>query len=311
MISLRLPRRLRGVAVAGSVAATVLSFSQGAYAANLINNGGPVETTPHIYLVWWGQQWATGWTDATVAPNLSVHTYTSAQAQTYITDFVKFAGGYGSVTQYGAGIPHYAGSWVDTNPLDTPPPVVPDNCVVLVCFVPGSSIDVANLMAQEAIRAQTHFLGAANDPNANYVILLPKATITVGVGVYCAYHSEAKDGAGRKLSWTNMPYLPDVNATFVEPLCGENWVNQTDNAYGNGYFDGYSIVVGHEIAEAATDPFPFTAPAWRDPSGQENGDLCAWGTPGTPGGAHNVGPDANGHIFAVQTYWSNSAGACV
>jgi serine protease len=101
-----------------------------------------------------------------------------------------------------------------------------------------------------------------------------------------------------------MPYVMNGNVG-----CGENFVN-ADNSYGNGFFDGYSIVAGHEFAEAETDPLPFTNTAWQDSSGAENGDKCAWLSPGTPGGAHNIGPDAHGHRFAVQTLYSNSAGGC-
>jgi len=284
-------------------------------------SGAPVETAPTVYLIFWGPQWGVGWDDVSNSGNV----YSSGQAQTYVTDYFKYVSSTATAwnattTQYCSGVsvgatscpsgnPHvgnppvFGGTWVDTT-SPPPPPVVPDNCATLVCLVPGSSADAANLLAAEAVRAEQHFLGTGYNANADFMLFLPEATTTVGVAGACAYHSQAKDASGRWITYSNMPYVMNMNT-----LCGENFVN-SDDAYGNGFFDGYSIVGGHEFAEAETDPLPFTASAWRDSSGNENGDKCAWITPGTPGGSHNIGPDASGHVFAVQTLWSNSAGGC-
>jgi hypothetical protein len=282
---------------------------------------GPVEAPPVVYLVFWGEQWQVGWTDV----SNSGTTYSSNQAMQYITGFFNYISGsstswFSSQTQYCSGVavgtvncgssgthvvnpPTFGGTWIDTTDAP-PPPVVPDNCAVAVCLNPtGTAIDQANLIAQEALNAENHF---GYSPNANYMIMLPKATGSPGYGYYCAYHGEAIDGSGRKISFTNMPYDLDLNT-----LCGENFVNSSDNSFGNGYMDGYSIVAGHEFAEAATDAQPSTNTAWLDSNGQETGDKCAWITPGTSGGAHNIGPDANGHVYAVQTLWSNTANGCV
>ncbi len=278
----------------------------------------PVETAPVVYLIFWGEQWAVGWQDVSNSGNV----YTSGQAQTYVTDFFKYVSSTptawnGVATQYCQGVavgatscpsgaahvgnpPVFGGTWVDTT-SPPPPPVVPDNCAVLVCVVPGTTADAANLLAAEAVRAEQHF---GYNPNADYMLMLPEATTTTGVIGACAYHSQAKDAQGRWISYTNMPYVMNMNV-----LCGENFVN-SDSSFGNGFFDGYSIVAGHEFAEAETDALPFTNSAWRDSSSNEIGDKCAWISPGTPGGSHNIGPDSAGHVYAVQTLWSNAAGGC-
>ncbi|HEV7678942.1 MAG TPA: hypothetical protein VGQ42_10280 [Candidatus Dormibacteraeota bacterium] len=278
----------------------------------------PIESTATVYVIFWGAQWQVGWSD--VSPSGGI--YSSGQAQTYITDYFKYVGSTATAwnattTQYCSGVavgstscsggthitnpPVYGGSWVDTT-SPPPPTLVPDNCAALVCLVPGSTLDSANLLAAEALRAAQHF---GYNANANYMIMLPEATLTLGAdALYCAYHSQAKDSSGRWISYTNMPYINTANVG-----CGGNFVN-SDNAYGNGFFDGYSIVAGHEFGETETDPLPFTNAAWRDSAGAENGDKCAWIAPGAAGGAHNIGPDANGHSFAVQALWSNSAGGC-
>jgi serine protease len=80
-----------------------------------------------------------------------------------------------------------------------------------------------------------------------------------------------------------------------------------DDAFGHGYFDGYSIVAGHEYAEAVTDPGNQmgTQNGWNDITTSENGDKCAWT------GLQNINL---GRSFAVQPLWSNEAnggqGAC-
>src|SRR5579859_614411 len=51
---------------------------------NLVYQGGAVETTPLVYISWWGNQWNTGF---------STGGYSSAKAQTYITGFFSNVGG--------------------------------------------------------------------------------------------------------------------------------------------------------------------------------------------------------------------------
>ena len=78
-------------------------------------------------------------------------------------------------------------------------------------------------------------------------------------------------------------------------------VNATSSSFGNGVFDGYSIVVGHEYAEAVTDPDNFFAQqdGWNDAQGSENGDKCAW--------TNDQNITLGGNQFAVQPLWSNEA----
>jgi hypothetical protein len=82
--------------------------------------------------------------------------------------------------------------------------------------------------------------------------------------------------------------------------CGHN-VNTTSDAFGNGIFDGWSIVTGHEYAEAVTDPDNYFSnqDGWNDASGSENGDKCAWTN------TQNIA--LGGRQFAVQPLWSNEA----
>jgi len=322
-------RPWRVVAIAAAVTAAAFQFVGTAAATGPLplkyqTAKAPVENAPTVYAVFWGPQWQLGWSDVSTNSGTS---YSSAQAEAYITGFFQYLGSTStkwnsSQKQYCSGVPvgtvncggsgkhvastavAFGGAWVDTT-SPPPPPVVPDDCAYAVC-VSGGAVDQANLLAQEAIRAEAHFLGPKGyKQGANFIVFLPKATATPGYGLYCAYHADVIDNNGHDLTFTNMPYVMDMNQN-----CGTNFVN-SDNAFGNGWFDGYSIVAGHEFAEAETDPFPGTSPAWLDANGNETGDKCAWINPGTPGGAYNIGPDKAGHHYAVQSLWSNTAMGCV
>ena len=285
------------------------------------NAGAPIQAHTTIYLVFWGKQWKIGWTD----PGTK---YTNVTAREYITSFAQYITASGwpqSTTQYCSGVAvgtvncgasgvhvgapvAFGGIWNDTT--STPPtPYTPDGCIDAMVCVGGAK--ATNLLAKEALRAHTHFQGDGYDPGAEYIIMLPKEATTGGL--YCAYHNSIADTLGRDVAYINMPYTPNLQVDAFganTSLCGENFVNAS-NDFGNGYFDGYGMVLGHEIGETMTDPLPIKNSAWRDQAGQENGDMCAWLPPGTDGGAHNIGPDAGGHVYAVQTLWSNAANDCV
>ena len=166
----------------------------------------------------------------------------------------------------------------------------------------------------EAVNAAGHFgnTTAAANRDAQYVILSPTGTHPDGFntpsGGFCAWHDYNGDttlsgGAVSSpygdLAFTNMPYVTDLGAS-----CGQNFVNS------NGPLDGVSIVEGHEYAETITDQNP--AGGWTDSSGAENGDKCAWITPGTSGGSFDLTLSTG--TFAMQTTWANDGnggrGAC-
>jgi serine protease len=261
----------------------------------LFSHGGPIETSASVYLDYWGPQWA--------GAGFSTGSYTSAQAQSYVESFFGNVGGSGwanSTTQYCQGVAsgtttcpssaahptnpvgELAGTWNDTTAL-------PSNI---------TQTDVANA----ALRAVAKF---GYNANANYMVFTPSGHSSSGFRTtWCAYHSSTSSSAG-SVSFSYIPYQPDAGAS-----CGMNFVNPSNNAFGNGYFDGFSIVGGHEYGETITDPFPSSG--WLDGSGAENGDKCAWISSGQ-GASANILLGANN--FAVQSLWSNAfnsgAGGCV
>src|SRR5438270_4303368 len=274
-------------------------------------NAGPgaigVETKPAVYLIFWGAEWGSGFT-TTDANGVS---FTSQQLQNYMTSFLKNVGGtsWAAIqTEYCKNVPagttscdaagggtyitnprnQLKGVWTDTTP-------VPDDIVTL-----GLAENLADdPIALEGMRASAHF---KYDPLATYIILTPPKPIATGQPVYCGYHSQTSsvDGLGNpyRLQYAFIPFL---NSDLYGNGCGMNAVNVVSDSFGHGVFDGYSIVVGHEYAEAVTDPDNFTSvqDGWNDNQTSENADKCAW--------YHTQNITLGGRQYAVQPTWSNEA----
>jgi serine protease len=278
-------------------------------------NAGPgaigVETTPAIYLIFWGPDWANGFTTTDV----NGKQYSSQQLQTYVTSFLTNLGGtsWAAIqTEYCNNVPagttscaNANGSGYVTNPRKqlkgvwTDPTPVPSDIIAL-----GLAENVADdPLAMEAIRASAHF---GYTPQATYIILTPPTSIATGQPVYCGYHTQTTsvDGLGNpyRLQYAFIPFLNMNWPGLGTGGCGMNSVNVISDSFGHGVFDGYSIVTGHEYAEAVTDPDNFASvqDGWNDAQGSENGDKCAWT------GLANV-PMDNHTSFAIQPLWSNKA----
>lgn len=255
----------------------------------LTYGGGKVQTTsPRVYISWWGSQWSSGF---------STGGYSSAKAQAYVRGFFGNVGGssWNAIdTQYCQGVAigtvncgtngvhitnptgQLAGEWNDTSKLPR--------------RISQSSI------ASAAVRLMSHF---GYDLNATYFVFTPSGHSMNGFRTqWCAWHSVTSSG-GNQVAYAYIPYQPDAGGN-----CGMNFVNATNNSFGNGYFDGFSIVAGHEYAEAQTDPHPSSGNiAWTDSSGAENADKCAWSSLST-----NIA--LGSQSYAVQPIWSNLAGGC-
>jgi serine protease len=210
---------------------------------NLLYHGGPVQTQPHLYVVFWGKSWNNGGDPYGVAAQL-IGFYSVIGGSGWLNSVTQYTQSDGQhVANAGAIFTNSISSWyVDTG---SSPPRRPTQ----------------SQMAAEAARAAAQF----NDysPNASYVVAMPTGIHPSGFGSqYCAYHSTTTAN-GHTISWTNLPYMPDAGGA-----CGANSVP------GGTILDGVTIVGGHEQAETETDPQPNTG--WLDSSGNENGDKCAW-----------------------------------
>lgn len=288
--------------------------TQDSLSNDLIYHGGNagagaigVEQKPAVYLIYWGTEWADGFQTADTDGTL----YSSKTLQNYVNTFVGSIGGtpYANIqTQYCNGVlpgstSCLGGSGFITNPKKqlkgvwTDPTPVPDD--IIASGLAQNLVD--DPIASEAMRASAHF---GYDAQATYVILTPPRPFATGQPVYCGYHTQTSsiDGLGNpyRLQYAFIPWQ-NTNYPVAGETCGLHSVNATSDAFGNGVFDSWSVVVGHEYAEAVTDPDNFAAvqDGWNDAQTSENGDKCAWID------MQNI--TLGGHQFAVQPLWSNEA----
>jgi hypothetical protein len=238
----------------------------------LLYGGGPVQTAPVTYLVFWG---IASPTDTTHDPD-GVATYlldfvSAVPGSTWLNTDSQYYQVVSSVTSYITNpTTQYGGAYYDAS-------------------LPPSTTYQSTDVDAEALKAATHLPYTAN---ANYIIVTPTGYTTPDfVTKFCGYHTWVSGPSG-PVAYTLLPYTPDANFS-----CGANSVNQV-----SGTLDGVSIVGGHEIAETQTDPDAATG--WIDVGGNEIGDKCAWNDL-----ANTTFPNAG--VFPTQPLWSNATLACV
>lgn len=293
--------------------------------------GGPTDgigvmTGPEkVYLVFYGSQWG----KMTTSGGVVTFSKDPSGEAAYVQALFKGLGTRGDawskvMTQYCQSSPTVT---VATGALTCPPsgaqfvPYPPAGGVLAGVWydnVSSPAKATGHNLGVQAVAAATHFgnTSPAANRDASYVILSPHGADPDQYlqQDFCAWHDYTGDsslsggavtqhtGYGQ-LAFTNMPYLTDAGAS-----CGEHFI-RSDAA---GRLDGVSIVVGHEYAETITDQEPPFGWTNQDASsanhGEEVADECAWKKPGTSGGVFKL-TLATG-TFAMQTIWSNAAGAC-
>jgi alpha-tubulin suppressor-like RCC1 family protein len=299
---------------------------------NLPYSGGPVIVKPTAYLIFWGPQWINGSTDA----NGHVENDTSR----YVHSFFNGVGGspwLNSVTQYYCqGDPLLIVFGPDCSKLGSRVPITnPRNPVLSAIYDPRP---LPTTLDDAAVRreARTWWLRQNRDSNAIYFVFTPSGFVTSDLGSNnCAYHGWERKGVAN-IWFSYIPYQPDFKVK-----CYANHVNKaalgttvpykTGSVDNDGSLDGFSIVGGHELAEAITDPavrgptvhvpfvgpVPLVVPAWTTLEGdqsKENGDLCTagvgpWDTPYGNIWLRGIS-DGKFHAFAVQGLWSQADHGC-
>lgn len=206
---------------------------------NLLYGGGPVQTAPKIYVVFWGSGWNTSSGDPDGVQALLKNWYATMGGSKWLNSVTQYTQSNGSHVGNSGNI--FAGSYVDTSSVPTHP---------------GNSA-----VQSEAAKAIAHF--GDYSASASYVVAIEHGhDPTAFARQWCAWHS-SQTVNGSKVAYTDLPYMPDGGSS-----CGAGSVNKP------GTNDGVTIVSGHEQGETETDPQPSTG--WVDSSGAENGDKCAW-----------------------------------
>lgn len=243
--------------------------------------GGGVEVTPKIYLVFWG------WSRAADPAAVRMQSFVGAIGGTpwagISTQYYENAGG--QVIHVTNPAQQLAGVWFDNvNPIH-------DNLST-------------QAIGDEALRGIRHF-GITDLADSNVVVAQPQNANDSGFnqGQYCAWH-DLSTNAGYQFppgtppfAFTSMPYVLNAGSA-----CGKDFIN----AAPGGDLDGFTIVLGHEIEEAVTDPGAGVATnlGWLDFNDEENGDKCAWVVIG-PGAATNITGN-DGQSYPVQGLWDNT-----
>jgi hypothetical protein len=254
--------------------------------------GGSVLTGATVYLVFWGFT-----SDPSGERKYLEKFMTEVQPTLWVNDTSQYCenvptGSAGCLPQPSLTDPH---AHVDNSPLAgvwNDPSTPPAN--------PGSPTAGADQAIQnEATRAYSHF----GEPGGNPIFLVATPTgdqsVSTGFGStaaggWCAYHNSTSfvgTSATVTIQYIDLPYITDAGIH-----CGKDSVNGKA-----GLDDGISIVAGHELAEAVTDPVP--GQGWVDASGNEVADKCAW--------YHLQDIQTNNGQFAVQPLWSNRDYGCV
>jgi hypothetical protein len=243
----------------------------------MLYRGGPVQTSPRIYVIFWGD-----WTTDSL----------NVQGQLYW--FLKGVGG----SSFNAVQADYA-SGCNVNTFTCPStatfiqntPNQVKNFWYDASFVPATPTQ-GDVQA-EALRAAAHF--GDYGINTQYFIALPKghddASFPTHGGRACAYHSWAL-AAGTTIQYTSLSYMPDAGTG-----CSNYSVN-------NSILDGVTIVASHEYAETETDPWVSAGDGyegWDDSTRNsgETGDKCAGGA------AYNKNVTLTTGTFPIQSEWSN------
>jgi hypothetical protein len=265
---------------------------------------GVTTGAPHVYIVFWGQQWGTSSTGS------DGYLHLTGDSQAMVPRVQALISGLGTNGEIWSGVMTQYCEGVATGSTSCPsgaahvgyPTVDALAGVWLDASTVAPSQATQSQLAAEAVAAAGHFgnTTAASNRNAQYLVVSPTGTHPDGfntvTGNFCAWHDYTPSSDG-DVAYTNLPYIPDMGTS-----CGMSYVN----GGSAGTLDGVTIVEGHEYAETITDQNP--AGGWLDSSGAENGDKCAWQGVGGTGGARDV-TFATGS-FAMQATWSNDSSGC-
>jgi hypothetical protein len=157
-----------------------------AAAGNLINHGGPVQTAPAVWVVYWG------WTSDPNGEQARVNSFLSdVGGSSWLSTVHQY-----SSAGYTGTLLH--GTWSDSASVPTRP--------------------TDSQIQAEAARAAGHF-GTGTSDNVEIVVATPTGHSERGFGTqWCAYHG--KVSSDPNITYTYLPYMTDAGTS-----CGENSVN--------------------------------------------------------------------------------------
>jgi hypothetical protein len=203
--------------------------------------GGPLITTPTIYIIWYGN-WNqnNGSKGDTPAGQQLVRDWAGGIGNTPYFQLNKSL----SVSGYSiTGAVNFGGEATDT----------------------GTSTSLSDANIQTIVGNHVG-KDLANDPSGVYFVIT-SSNVNASSGFctnYCGWHTHA-----------SISTLGNIRYSFVgnAQRCLGSCAAQSTSPNGMPGIDGAISVLSHELEEATTDP---DINAWLDSRGQENADKCAW-----------------------------------
>jgi hypothetical protein len=269
-------------------------------------NGGPVETGPAVYLIFWGS----AWTNSNTSDNYG---FSNVQAQTYISNFFRDVPGsswLSTAAQYCQGVAPLSTSCSGApsyNMVGNPSNIVKGVYFDGTNRLPSGAVDDGAVQSEVQTVSVNQF---HHDTATMYFVFTPHGTTWTPSA--CAWHSETRIlSSDPPMIYALVPYVSDQGGACYAQQVNSSSHGSPNSANGNGSFDAFSIVGGHEYAEMLTDPQVNDHPAWYDSTTTtgEIGDKCdASGTKNYPTPYANI--NGAGRPYAVQGLWSNVNFAC-
>ncbi len=235
---------------------------------NMTYHGGKIMQTAVSKAIFWGPSWGDG---------------TTAFAADKITGLDSFYVGHAANSNYAKTVNEYTGpSGTRVGSALTHQGHIIDNSTA------KGGANTADILAEVCKQVTAGNISPDAAGNGYYPVYTDVPRGTAG---YCAWH--ASGSCSGKV----------VQFAFFWNLDGDPGCDPKDTT--TGHSEGLSAlasVTAHELSEARSDPTTDVGSgAWWDPSGNENGDKCAW--------SFNVPsvtfPDGN--KWKLQGEWSNAA----
>lgn len=243
----------------------------------LVDNGGPIQSSPEVLLDFWGPNWANAQAQNQINyivglfSNLSGGDYLNILRQYGVHNQVTLVPVQGAAYYYDSTSPSSIGTFVSTPP------------------------------DEEAIHETQRALQAAGRSTTAYD---PNLQIMIFADTNASYGPNAQ-GCG----WHNFDTVDSAKTVYsIIPYPNQNNCKLQNSFSGDLETSLIAAIATHEFAEAVTDPEPGSHPAWTSSAG-EVGDICTG-----PSGGENMTylpPNQPGISYVTQELYSNAAGQCV
>ena len=212
----------------------------------IIYHGGPVMTSPNIYVIWYGNWNQSNGTDNASGQNIVMNLLFGLRLSDNGYVQITTIGGYSTpsmISSVGASYNYPAGA----------------------SYAKTLSDSNIKTIVLNSIKAG---LGKSSPLNNNIYLVLTSSDVSETSGFcskYCGWHTyTASTNIGETIKYAFIG-----NSARCLSSCSAQSVSPNNNAG----VDGMASVIAHEIEETVTDP---NLNAWFNSQGSENADICAW-----------------------------------